>query len=123
MTPSRMVGAPWESATQNMGDEALLQEFVHRIVEVAHPERVVLFGSAARGNAGPHSDLDFLVVVRPGLGIPRRRMAGKILRRLTGLPRSADVVVVTTEDVEHYGDCPALVIRPALTEGRILYGA
>jgi len=103
--------------------KAVLTDMVQHIVEVAHPERILLFGSVARGEAGPRSDHDFLVVVRPRPGMVRRRLTRKILRRLAELPQPADVVVVTTEDVERYGDCPALIIKPALTEGKVVYAA
>ena len=43
-------------------DEATLQEIVRRIVQVAQPEKIILFGSAARGEMGPHSDVDLLVI-------------------------------------------------------------
>jgi predicted nucleotidyltransferase len=44
--------------------EATLQDIIKRIVEVTHPERIILFGSAVRGEMGPHSDVDALVVKR-----------------------------------------------------------
>ena len=40
----------------------ILQNIIQRIVEVAHPERIIMFGSAARGEMGPHSDIDLLVI-------------------------------------------------------------
>jgi predicted nucleotidyltransferase len=44
-------------------DEQKLQELVQRIVETVHPLRIILFGSAARGEMGPNSDLDVLVAM------------------------------------------------------------
>ena len=44
-------------------DPAVLQEFVRRVVDSVHPLRIILFGSAARGEMGPNSDLDALIVV------------------------------------------------------------
>ncbi len=101
----------------------MVREIVARIVEVANPEKVVLFGSAARGQGGPRSDLDFLVIVPPDLKGPRRRVAGAIYRRLGGLFQPVDIVVVTSEDVKRYGDCSALVIYPALKEGEVVYAS
>jgi predicted nucleotidyltransferase len=89
-------------------------------VEVAQPERIVLFGSAARGTPGPDSDVDLLVVKR---GAHRRKLAGEIYMRLIGVGRAVDVVVVTPEDIERFGDSPALVIEPALREGKVIYAA
>ena len=100
--------------------EAGLREVVQRIVDVAHPERVILFGSAARGEAGSHSDMDILVIVKPGTH--RRRLTFAIYRRLSDLGRPVDVVVATSEDIARYGDYPALVYAPALREGRVVYG-
>lgn len=91
---------------------------VRQIVEVADPDRVILFGSAARGTAGPDSDID-LLVIKPG--VHRRRLAMEIYRHLRGVERGVDVVVVTPEDVERYRDCPYVVLCPALREGQVVY--
>ena len=100
-------------------EAGVLDEIVRRIVEVAHPERIVLFGSAARGQTGPDSDVDLLVIVPPGAH--RRRLTMDIYARLSDTGCPVDVVVVTSEDVERYGTCPALIIEPALREGREVY--
>lgn len=100
--------------------EETLQEIVRRIAEVAQPEKIILFGSAARGEMGPNSDVDLLVIKA---GIHRRKLAGEIYRRLIGVGQAVDVIVVTPEDVERYKNCPALIIEPALREGRVIYGA
>ena len=102
-----------------------LEESVRQVVEVivgaAKPQRVVLFGSSARGDAGPDSDLDILVVVPSGRH--RRNTAREIYRRLARLGFAVDVVVVTSEDVERHRDDPSMVIATALSEGRVLYAA
>ena len=98
-------------------DESL--RIVRRIVEVAQPERIILFGSAARETTGPDSDVDLLVVKR---GAHRRKLAGEIYMRLIGVGRAVDVVV-TPEDIERFGDSQALVIEPALREGKVIYAA
>jgi predicted nucleotidyltransferase len=102
-------------------DGDALAEIVRRIVRVAAPERIVLFGSAARGEAGPASDLD-LLVIKPGR-YHRGRLTEEIYLSLIGVGRAVDVVVVTPEDVERYRNAPALVIAPALREGRVIYAA
>ena len=96
-------------------DESL--RIVRRIVEVAQPERIILFGSAARETTGPDSDVDLLVVKR---GAHRRKLAGEIYMGLIGVGRAVDVVV-TPEDIERFGDSPALVIEPGLREGKVIY--
>lgn len=99
---------------------ATLDEIVRRIVEVAEPERIILFGSAARGDMGPNSDVD-LLVVKPGAH--RRRLAQDIYMSLYGVGQAVDLVVVTPEDIERYGDAIGLVIEPALREGKTIYVA
>jgi len=105
-----------------MNDEKLseetLQEIIRRIVEIAQPERIILFGSAVRGNMGPHSDVDLLVIKS---GVHRRKLAMEIYRNLPGVGCAVDVVVITPEDIERYGNCPALIIEPAIKEGRVVY--
>jgi predicted nucleotidyltransferase len=96
-----------------------LAEIVRRIVQVAAPERIILFGSTARGEVGPGSDLD-LLVIKPG-AYHRGRLTEEIYRSLIGVGQAVDVVVVTPEDVERYQNSPALVIAPALREGRVVY--
>ncbi len=86
-----------------------------------NPRRIVLFGSAARGEMGPHSDLDILVVMPTGSH--RRKTAQEIYRHLLDLGFAVDVVVVTEEDVERFGEHPGMVIGSALAEGRDLYVA
>lgn len=100
-------------------DPDVLNEMVRRIVEVAHPLRIILFGSAARGEMGPDSDLDLLVVMPEG--IHRRRTATALFMALRAVNIPKDIVVVTQRDVVEYGDNPSLVIHPALTDGKELY--
>ena len=90
------------------------------MVEVAKPEKIILFGSAAREEMGPDSDVDLLVVKA---GVHRRNTARIIRRSLFGIGVPLDIVVVTPEDIERYGDCPALIIEPALREGRVVYAS
>ena len=97
----------------------LLQEIVRRIVEVAKPEKIILFGSAARGKMGPNSDVDLLVVKRGKYN--RSRLAGDIYMNLHGVGQAVDVIVVTPEDVDRYRDTHCLVIKPALREGKEVY--
>jgi predicted nucleotidyltransferase len=102
-------------------DPRLLEELVQRIVAAVHPLRIVLFGSAARGEMGPDSDLDVLVVMPDG--VHRRETAQLIRRRLMGFGFAKDIVVVTESDVEKYRSNPYMIIKPALEEGRELYHA
>jgi len=99
----------------------LLSEVIRRVVEVASPDRIILFGSAARGEAGPDSDVD-LLVVKAGV-THRRRLAQRIYSRLVGLEVPVDVLVVTPDDIEEFKDKVGTIIGPALREGREVYVA
>ncbi len=101
-------------------DQDTLDEIVRRVVEVAEPERIVLFGSAARGEMGPHSDVDLLVIKQVSNPL---ELMGSIYMNLKGITVAVDAIVVTPSDVERYKDSHALVIRPALREGTVVYEA
>ncbi len=98
-----------------------LDEIIRRIVRVAAPEQIILFGSTARGEAGPHGDLD-LIVIKAGDGHHHGLMA-TIYNALDGINRDVDIIVASTDDVERYGNSHVLVIAPALREGRVVYAA
>jgi predicted nucleotidyltransferase len=98
----------------------VVEEVIRRVVEVAAPERVILFGSAALGQAGRESDVDLLVVKA---GEDPLDVARRIYRHLFGVGAAVDVVVVTPEDVDRYRDSSALVIKRALAEGKVVYEA
>ena len=101
-------------------DPRVLDEIIGRVVEAAHPERIFLFGSAARGEMGPHSDVDLLVIANVE---DRLAAMGRIHRRLRGEHAAVDIVVVTPADVARYRNSHALIIKPAMQEGRIVYEA
>ena len=102
-------------------DEGKLRELSRRIASAVRPQRIILFGSAARGELTPDSDLDVLVVMLDG--IHRGRTAQDIYRKLWGFGFATDVVVVTEGDIGRYRDDPFLVIKNALEEGRELFRA
>jgi predicted nucleotidyltransferase len=98
---------------------SILDEIVRRIVEVAQPDQIILFGSAARGEVGPDSDLD-LLVIKSGVA-HRRRLAQEIYLSLFGIPVPVDVVVATPDDIEAYSHKVGTILGPALREGRKIY--
>lgn len=98
-----------------------LDQIVQKIVNTARPLKIILFGSAARDQMYLHSDLDLLVIVEDGTH--RRQAAQAIYRNLVGVGIAKDIVVVTESDVQKYGDNPALVLYPALREGKEIYSA
>jgi predicted nucleotidyltransferase len=93
---------------------------VRRLVHQFDPERIILFGSHARGTAGPDSDVDLLVVM------PIRRSEKAATEVAMGvalhdLRVSMDIIVVTPDEVERRRHIPGTLIRPALLEGKVLY--
>ncbi|MFQ5629526.1 MAG: nucleotidyltransferase domain-containing protein [bacterium] len=100
-------------------DAQMLADLVLRIVEIANPQRIILFGSAARGKMGPNSDLDVLVVVPDGMH--RRKTAQSIYRNMIGFGFAKDIVVATDSDIKEHGSNPHLIFKQALEEGKELY--
>ncbi len=97
-----------------------LDKIIRRIVEVAKPDKIILFGSAVRGEMGPNSDVDLLVIKS---GANRLDLMGEIYRNLRGVGEAVDVIVATPEDVERYRNSHPVVIAPALKEGKVVYAA
>jgi predicted nucleotidyltransferase len=99
--------------------DSLLDQVVKRILAVGAPSKVVLFGSQARGTAGPTSDLDLLIVEESTL--PRYRRAAPYLRALIGLYPAKDVIVWTPAEIAEWAMVPNAFITTALREGRVIY--
>lgn len=98
-----------------------LNELVQRIVMTVHPLRVILFGSAARGDMGFDSDIDVLVVMPDGTH--RRHTTEMLHRQFFGIPYGIDVLVATPVDLEKYRESVGLIYHTILEEGRELYAA
>ncbi len=96
-----------------------LQDALDRLITEFDPVRVVMFGSHARGDARPDSDLDLLVVV-PRM-TDKRTMAVAMLRSLRGIPANIEVIPTDLEEITRRGDMPGDVLRSALREGRTVY--
>jgi predicted nucleotidyltransferase len=99
--------------------EWALQQAVDRIATRFHPEKIILFGSRARGQAGPDSDADLLVVM-PVDG-SKRQQAVQMDLALEGIPIPIDLVVVTPEEVQKYRDAIGTIIHEAVRDGKVLY--
>ena len=99
----------------------ILKEIIKRVVDVAHPERIIMFGSAARGEMGPNSDVDLLVIKNGEYD--QSLLAGDIYMNLHGIKQAVDVILVTPEQVERYRNTHCLIIAPALRDGREIYHA
>ena len=99
--------------------EKTIQRIVRRIVMQFQPERIILFGSYARGEAGPDSDLDLLVVM-PVYGSKREKELeiGVALHEFR-IPK--DIIVTTPEEFAWRREIPGTIERPAAMEGKVLY--
>jgi len=107
-----------QTPTPSTINPEILNDIIQHIVEIAQPQKIILFGSAARGEMNRHSDVDLLVVKECA---DTRELTRQIHRNLYGVGAAVDVIVVTPQAVEHYKDSHALVIKPALQEGRVVY--
>ena len=103
-----------------MLDQRVLDDVIQRVVEVAQPERIILFGSAAHGRMSRNSDLDLLIIKDASDPIS---LMSRIYKRLHGVGVAVDAVVANAEDVERYKDSHALVFKPALRDGTVVYEA
>ena len=104
-------------------DEALLQRMTAAIVAEADPERVILFGSRARGEAGPDSDVDLIVIEAEPFGPDRDRRAEavRLWRALSGFRVPKDILVYSRDEVDYWRDSLNHVLARALREGTVLY--
>lgn len=104
---------------QNANPQYWIKVACDRITENFHPEKIILFGSHARGNASNYSDIDLLVVFKEINS--KQDQAIAIRKLLSDFPLSKDIVVTTVAEIEKYGHLVGSVLRPALKEGKVLY--
>jgi uncharacterized protein len=104
-------------------DDETLKKMTNAIVEGAKPEKIVLFGSQARGDTNEHSDVDLIVVVPsdPAKALNRRALSGRLYRLLAkfGIPK--DILVYTTDEVAKWEDDLNHCIGRGLREGKVIY--
>ena len=96
-----------------------LEKLVTQIVNLVNPKEVILFGSNARGEAKPHSDLDLMVIMPEG--IHRRYTAQKIYRFIKGVTQPFDIIVATPSDLKKYKDDIGFIYHTALKQGISVY--
>jgi len=102
-------------------DGKLIAEAGRRLSEAAPNAQVILFGSHARGDAKPGSDLD-LLVVEPGLK-SRRAEFVRLREALGAMGVPIDLIVVSAEHAERWGPVPGTLMHEALRDGRVIAGA
>lgn len=105
-----------------MDRDGRLRQIVERLIEAYRPERVYLFGSIARGEAGPDSDYDILLVVPDDAG-PERMRSRLAYQALRGTGIAADVLVWTRTRFEARARVQASLPATVMREGRLLHAA
>jgi predicted nucleotidyltransferase len=102
--------------------DRILEEMVRRLVTAFHPDYIYLYGSRARGEAGPDSDYDLMMVV-PSSQIPRYRRDQQAFRALCGMGVPKEVIVLTRAEFEAGQQVTCSLPATVLREGRLLYAA
>jgi len=102
-------------------DDITIREIVRRILSVAKPDKVILFGSAATGEMTPASDID-LLIVEPDTS-DRRNEYVRIIKALWDIQYPFDVLFITTEWFEQSKDVIGGIAYPADKYGRVIYDA
>ena len=100
-------------------NDSVVRDIVRRIVDTVQPERVILFGSQARGDARPHSDFDVLVIKQSDE--PRYRRSIPLYVALADLPVEVEVMVYTPEEVNEWSAVPQAFVTTAVREGTTIY--
>jgi predicted nucleotidyltransferase len=99
--------------------EEKILSVVERLVKTFHPQKIILFGSQARGAASEHSDVDLLIITH--FTGRRRDTLVEMDRSLRGAGFALDLVLLTPEEYNRDREIPGTVARPASKEGKVLY--
>jgi predicted nucleotidyltransferase len=99
--------------------DELLTEVVRRICAAGSPQKIVLFGSWAKGTARSDSDLDLLIIEESDL--PRWRRSSRYRRALCGVFPAKDLLVWTPQEIDAWHLVPNALITTVLREGKLLY--
>lgn len=101
------------------GNDNLVRDIVRRIVQTTQPEKIILFGSRARGDARSHSDFDVLVI--KDSDEPGYRRDAPLYLALAGMNAPVDLMVYTPEEVMEWSAVPQAFVTTAIREGKVLY--
>ena len=118
---TKPVFAGEETMKKGTVDPEVLEEIIRRIIACANPEKIVLFGSSARGEMGPSSDID-LLVIKSG-EFDAGSLTEEIYMNLIGIGQAVDIIVISSLDVERFRNSPYFIVYPALQQGREVYHA
>ncbi|MEK7396924.1 MAG: nucleotidyltransferase domain-containing protein [Candidatus Poribacteria bacterium] len=102
-----------------MVSEETLAEITRRLVEGFHPDKIILFGSQARGTADERSDVDILVLCP--IKDSRRKLVLDMYDALDEMKVAKDIVILTSEEFELDRQIPGTIAQPAWEEGKVLY--
>ena len=102
-------------------NQSLIDEIVRRVLEAAHPDRIILFGSAATGHMTKDSDIDLLVLeASPG---NVRKESVRIRDALMNIDYPFDIIVISTERFEETKSVVGGIAYPADKYGKVIYEA
>ena len=100
-------------------DEAVVEAVTRRLVERFDPDKVVLFGSRARGDAREDSDYDFLIVAPSDK--PRWERTGPVYQALAGFTVETEVAWWTEAEIDEWSEVRSHFVTRAMEEGRVVY--
>ena len=100
-------------------EDELIRTITDRIAEAIRPVKIILFGSWARGERGPHSDIDLLIVQESDLSRPQRY--AQVRRLFWGMGVPMDILVYTPEEYARYQSVPGSFTHTVAREGKVLY--
>jgi predicted nucleotidyltransferase len=113
------VKRPATLATLALENDSTLHEIVARLVKAVDPEKLILFGSRARGGAAPSSDYDIMIVKsEPD---PASRRTGPLYRHLWGIPGSVDLLWFTPQEIDDWSRVRQHVATQAVRNGVVVY--
>jgi predicted nucleotidyltransferase len=104
-----------------VNEREVIDRMARRIAELFHPEKIILFGSMARGEQTDDSDVDLLVLMREVSD--HRSLRIQMRRAVNGMGLPKDIVVLTVDEFERKRNMPGTIAYPADHEGRVLYAA
>lgn len=109
------------SISEHPYEQKIIADLTHRIVNAAHPLRIILFGSAARGERRSDSDIDILVVMPDGTHC--LNTTRYLYRQICGLGFPVDIMVTTPSILNRHKNNIGLIYRTVLAEGKEIYAA